>query len=421
MKKVIFGAGDYGKRYFDYMTTKGEHIDCFCQTNVGSTKEVYNGVPLISLDELCGLKEESEVFIALYDKQTSKAIKEKVQKENNKANVIECGEFIFVNLPGKECKEVLYQKNEYEEGVVNSYWKELFLDNNLLCREKKNLTRGMSSRSINEVDRIIERLKNIPYKNVDNDIFCDYEKKMIRKMEWDFQLRKSISNLYGDIIEWNEYKYPAEEGFDPGVWYYQCGVKSLKNIDYIMEKNIIDAGAFIGDSSVVLSQYTNKKVYAFEASKTNYQRIEQICKMNNVTNVVSVNKALSDKTGKEILYLEPSSVGNGVIRREAIDYSGEEEVNATTIDEFSIDKSLEIGLIKADVEGGEIKMLRGASRVIKEQGPSLLISIYHTAEDFMKIRSVVEEINPHYSFEISQPYSRRRVVRDTLLVCEIKK
>lgn len=38
----------------------------------------------------------------------------------------------------------------------------------------------------------------------------------------------------------------------------------ISNLEALKNKDIIDVGAYIGDSALILLEYTNKKVYAFE-------------------------------------------------------------------------------------------------------------------------------------------------------------
>ena len=205
---------------------------------------------------------------------------------------------------------------------------------------------------------------------------------------------------------------------DPSVWYYKCGVEELESLDTVFHRDIIDAGAYVGDSSVVLAQYTEKDVFAFEASNNNYRKIMEVCRLNNVRNVVPVNKGLSNMAGEERLYITQSGIGDGLVRRSAINYTGEETVKTVSIDEYVEEHGIDVGLIKADIEGGELNMLKGAKRTIDEAKPCLLISIYHTADDFFGIKRYLEETHPFFKFRVFQPYVRDRVIRDTMLVCE---
>ena len=59
----------------------------------------------------------------------------------------------------------------------------------------------------------------------------------------------------------------------------------------------------------------------------------------------------------------------------------------TTVDEFVRQNDVDLTLLKLDVEGAELSVLRGALGSIKGLKPILLISIYHTPEDFFEIKA----------------------------------
>lgn len=51
---------------------------------------------------------------------------------------------------------------------------------------------------------------------------------------------------------------------------------------YIMQGDIMDLGAFIGDSAIVLSQYTPKNVYSIEIDSDNIEKMCGVLKLNGV-------------------------------------------------------------------------------------------------------------------------------------------
>ncbi len=57
-----------------------------------------------------------------------------------------------------------------------------------------------------------------------------------------------------------------------------------------------------------------------------------------------------------------------------------------------------LGLIKMDIEGMESWAIAGAQKVIKQYKPVLVISIYHTPEDFFEMKDKIKELNPDYKF-----------------------
>jgi CO dehydrogenase/acetyl-CoA synthase gamma subunit (corrinoid Fe-S protein) len=76
------------------------------------------------------------------------------------------------------------------------------------------------------------------------------------------------------------------------------------------------------------------------------------------------------------------------------------EVPVISIDDFVRKKSLNVGLIKLDVEGVESDVIEGAVETIKAQKPLLIISIYHNPKDFFEIKPKIEALNLGYHFLI---------------------
>lgn len=98
-KCVIYGAGEFGKRLYEFFTKQDIKIDYFCQTNKDERTELYN-IPLISLDELINVKELKSIFIAIKDIEISSRIKFKLANLLTEYDeILECGDFIKTYLP----------------------------------------------------------------------------------------------------------------------------------------------------------------------------------------------------------------------------------------------------------------------------------------------------------------------------------
>ncbi len=78
---------------------------------------------------------------------------------------------------------------------------------------------------------------------------------------------------YDDIKK--EYKSKGITKISPEVMFFRHGLiyANEKILSYIKERDILDLGAYIGDSALVLSNYTNAKVYSYELSKKNHRDI----------------------------------------------------------------------------------------------------------------------------------------------------
>ncbi len=132
------------------------------------------------------------------------------------------------------------------------------------------------------------------------------------------------------------------------------------------EWTCIDAGANIGYHSILMAQCAPRgQVFAFEPTST-YDMLLENLRINGVTNVQAENIALSDKCG---LFAEP-------IFRIWGQPPERFPSNFTTIDTFVERAQLErIDLIKIDVDGFDLEVLKGASRTLARFRPVVIIEI----------------------------------------------
>ncbi|HHU71606.1 MAG TPA: FkbM family methyltransferase, partial [Clostridiales bacterium] len=117
--------------------------------------------------------------------------------------------------------------------------------------------------------------------------------------------------------------------------------------------------------------------------------------------------------------MEEGSSGHGSIKRDGITYTGEESVIQKTLDSYVNENNLNVGLIKVDIEGAEQDFLDGAIETIIQYRPILIISIYHSLDDFFNIKPKLEALNLGYTFKIYRPILKRSIISETLLIAEI--
>jgi FkbM family methyltransferase len=74
-----------------------------------------------------------------------------------------------------------------------------------------------------------------------------------------------------------------------------------------------------------------------------------------------------------------------------------EKVQITSLDNFANKQNLKkIDFIKADIEGAERDMLKGAKNVLKEFAPKLALCTYHLPDDPEVMEALIKEANPNY-------------------------
>lgn len=191
---------------------------------------------------------------------------------------------------------------------------------------------------------------------------------------------------------------------------------SEKDMKYFGNKDIIDAGAYIGDSSLAFTKLTSANVHAFEPFEESFNKMLENIKLNNVDNIVPVKSSLSDMNGEEKIYLSGDNV-QGITTNESFrKYDKSFTIKTMTIDNYVQENDLNVGFIKVDVEGAEQRLLKGAIETIKSQKPLLILSIYHNPSDFFEIKPWIEKLDLGYNFKISKerPWT---FLADTVLEC----
>lgn len=192
-----------------------------------------------------------------------------------------------------------------------------------------------------------------------------------------------------------------------------------KDKEFIKNKDIIDAGAFTGDTSLPLSKITDKNVYAFEPFEDSFNLLNKNIEDNSITNVIPVNKSLGNINGERTLYLSGTNVQGITSNPDIRPYDNEIKVEETTLDKFVEKNDLDVGYVSIDVEGAELDLLNGAVNTIKTQKPILSISIYHSVNDYFEIIPWVANLNLGYEFEVfkEQPWP---FLGDTVVQCRVK-
>jgi len=132
---------------------------------------------------------------------------------------------------------------------------------------------------------------------------------------------------------------------------------------------ILDVGANIGNHTVFFSKIMNARVFAFEPLKEAYDILCKNIELNGIEDYVVARQIGISATNKNINIVK--SVKNMCGSTEWW-YDSQGTVRSFTIDHLFQDK---IDLIKIDVQGMEIEVLKGAKRIIKRFSPIIMIDI----------------------------------------------
>ncbi len=165
---------------------------------------------------------------------------------------------------------------------------------------------------------------------------------------------------------------------------------------------VLDCGANMGFFSALAAR-RGCRAFAFEPSR--YIRdtyLTRNAKLNG--NVEVLPYALSDQREELRFLVERSNIGSSKrtdnAQGKALAAAPSEDVEtveAVTIDDFVAERGLErVDFIKADIEGSERLMLRGAKNVLAKFAPKLSICTYHLPDDPRVLRDIILASQPRY-------------------------
>lgn len=279
------------------------------------------------------------------------------------------------------------------------------------------LISGLDNESRNTVSDIIHRMGMIADGNKSlQDVYTQREQEEFVRMNDEFSSK--IVKLNDNLYYYNGYYLPVNQ-FDSSVFYSKYAIDELTTLDSVRNKDIIDAGGYVGDMALLFSSYTDKSIHVFEASPSNMDIIRETIRLNQLENIVPVSKALGEKSGTATFSLGERNSCNSLVERPGYNYPNHIEVPVITLDDYVRENNLEVGLIKVDIEGGEQLLLKGAVETIRTQHPILLISIYHSANDFFEIKPMIEKMCDKYTFRIIKP-ANSAIVIETILLAEVR-
>ena len=279
------------------------------------------------------------------------------------------------------------------------------------------LISGLDNESRNTVSDIIHRMGMIADGNKSlQDVYTQREQDEFVRMNDEFSSK--IVKLNDNLYYYNGYYLPVNQ-FDSSVFFTRYGIDKLTTLDSVRNKDIIDAGGYVGDTALLFSSYTDKSIHVFEASPSNMDIIRETIRLNQLENIVPVSKALGEKSGTATFSLGERNSCNSLVERPGYNYPNHIEVSVITLDDYVRENNLEVGLIKVDIEGGEQLLLKGAVETIRTQHPILLISIYHSANDFFEIKPMIEKMCDKYTFRIIKP-ANSAIVIETILLAEVR-
>jgi len=214
-----------------------------------------------------------------------------------------------------------------------------------------------ASAKINSIDETREYLV-MHFKDVKEPLYCP---KDVNKAK--------LFQIVGEMM------YPKD-------WhYYEIDQTRVSPQDIVL-----DCGAAEGLFSLLIANRC-KKVYAIEPLNSFVKAMKVT--FSGFNNIEIIPVALSDRE------LKGSLLENGISSHVIAGGEGV-PVEITTIDRLFHDKDRPVSYIKADLEGCEMEMLKGARKTIGKYKPKIVITTYHDKDHADMISRYLKSINSDY-------------------------
>jgi len=220
------------------------------------------------------------------------------------------------------------------------------------------------------------------FKQFRNDLF-DYESLTTFDSVLNFRLSGDISKMFK----------------------YSVNVKTQYLEDFVDFNNkvFLDIGGFDGDTTELFFNNTNiSSSHIFEPSKINLQNAKN--RLKDFDSVTYHNFGLSNKS-------QSLRFSDGQGSSSKISNSGD-LIEFRSLDSLNLSN---VGILKIDVEGHDLQVLKGAYNTLIKHKPLIMVAIYHSGNDFIDIYKYLKTIgiyNKFYLRHYTEGWS------ETILFCE---
>lgn len=198
-------------------------------------------------------------------------------------------------------------------------------------------------------------------------------------------------------------------GNDQSRCLYVCGSFEPNEFAYLNQALsedavFIDIGANEGFYTVFAAHHVSPRglVMAVEPSPREYTRLENNVAINSLSNVRLVKRALGARQGKAVLHVaDPEHNGQNTLGDfghagvTAVDHV---EIELVELDSLVVEQELtRVDVIKMDVEGAELEVIKGGLKTLDRYKPILLIELFESAlqKQGASVHAVVALLKEH--------------------------
>ena len=218
--------------------------------------------------------------------------------------------------------------------------------------------------------------------------FLKENSEKFEKMYQSLEDYRSKKIFYAILNNWYNYDFiNLEQVMEKCFSHYF----DLDIIPSCQEEVFVDLGAFNGDTVedfIKIYGDNYKKIYAYEMTEQSMRELKE--RVKNYPRIIYEQKAVSDEVGMGSIKIHEISTSSNQLELEEIG-----EIEVTSLDD---DIGEKITMIKMDIEGSELKALKGAENHIIKDRPKLLLSVYHGYEELLILWEYLEKLDLSYHY-----------------------
>lgn len=194
------------------------------------------------------------------------------------------------------------------------------------------------------------------------------------------------------------------DSMDPLIVEKNERVFYIKNIN---EGNVVfDVGANIGELTLLFSKFVGNRgqVHSFEPTPETFDKLSSLVRITNKKNVTLNNLAVSEDKGfgNFNIYEKQYASWNTFAKRPLENYGINIAppisivVPVISIDEYCLENFIDrIDLLKIDVEGAELDVLKGAERMFKEK--KIKICVFEFGQTIFDMGNTVDDFKNFFN------------------------
>lgn len=160
-------------------------------------------------------------------------------------------------------------------------------------------------------------------------------------------------------------------------------------------ESCMDLGAYRGDTlSEMAAHFPNmKSAMAFEPDRKNHARLLRYAEGETRFTVKAICAAAFDSEGTALFHTS----GNRNASLDGASYKHTDD-GVALLPPDTAAEGVHVDYIKYDVEGAERRALLGSRRILAEDRPSVLLSVYHRSEDLYDLPLLLKSLCTGYRF-----------------------